>query len=319
MVREQQKWKLLTTAILIIIAIMITSYPEISADDLDLTYEIPKARLIAKMNNYTRKITQFDFFGEPFPEKTQIDLDVEYQGTAVSSNYIIDTTENEWVYTTTFLKLLMEQYIRYTYKMGIRLNYYWDSLTFENGVDFYLYPYIIPEAATWDYFVGLGEMLNDRYEEIAQEGHDVNFLYIISEKDNYFLFESWLGGEFNGQYGVITNEASTYSDPANVTFDNLFKIAINKQSGIISGFRMKGRVNGKINDDKMNVQFEYQYQEKGYHLANFRLGPNFIVDPYLGRKIAIASSVIIPVSVIASVVFILIRKRKAKKTPLIDN
>ena len=74
----------------------------------------------------------------------------------------------------------------------------------------------------------------------------------------------------------------------------MFKIVIDKYSGIIYGLGIKGRVQGIINQTKVNVQLDYCCELENYHLSSYSIGPAFYVNPYLDRNLAI----IIPISIL---------------------
>ncbi|MBN1329065.1 MAG: hypothetical protein JXA54_06290, partial [Candidatus Heimdallarchaeota archaeon] len=65
---------------------------------------------------------------------------------------------------------------------------------------------------------------------------------------------------------------------------------------------------------------DYQYDKLGSSMTGFTLGPNFIVDPYLGRKIGLSVGVVLGIIGITSLtVFLSLHLKKRRKGKLLNN
>ncbi|MBN1330939.1 MAG: hypothetical protein JXA54_15815 [Candidatus Heimdallarchaeota archaeon] len=85
---------------------------------------------------------------------------------------------------------------------------------------------------------------------------------------------------------------------------------INKYTGFIEGFRIKGRTLGTLNQSHFNVLLDYQYDKLGSFMTGFGLRPNFIIDPYLGRKIGVVLGLLIIISLTISLPLFIRKRRK---------
>lgn len=312
MVREQQKWKLVVIIfVLIISGTSITrNIPKGECSTEVLTYTIKKARIIAEIINGF-ETTNYQFDNTSFPENTDVILTTTIGGGAATVELAKDDALRVDYYTTDWFKLILPRLVEETYLFAHSLYSWPDIRGSKDGYVLEMFPYLEPVASTWQFFEDFGDSMVNAFNQYKNQGYEVDFeYYFIDDRNNYY-FECWCGGEINGEYGAVS--VSGQKTSANVTYDNLYKMVIDKNSGIVQGARVKGRIKGVLNDDWINIQEDYQYELKRYNLPRFKLGPNFIVDPNIEQKIVIASSILIPLSMATIIgIILVIRKRKAK-------
>ncbi|MBN1330662.1 MAG: hypothetical protein JXA54_14405, partial [Candidatus Heimdallarchaeota archaeon] len=242
--------------IVIFINILITmqfAIPSHGDSTVQLTYKITKSRLIAKVDDKNLKTNNFIFSRYYFPEGTKIDVLMNYDETGMYADYTLNNLTDDFAYWTGALKIIMKQHLVHTYRLSYALTMYWNDLNeLADGYPLYLYPYITPESSTWNYFAAISEEYKNFYDVLAAQGHDVSCDYTTSITSDAFIFEFWSGGNFTGLYKDVVID-STLKNPLSISYDNLFKIVINKYTGFIEGFHIKGRTLGTLNQSHFNV------------------------------------------------------------------
>ncbi len=276
-----------------IITICSICNPQVTATTNSVHYKITRTRLLANIGQKSMKTNQFQMNEVSYPEKTKIDTTTNINSNGVFGNYTIGTNSKYYYWPTSMLKLVLPIHLEEVHRITFKLFKYWEfNEGIKNGLNLYIYPYISPSPDTWNYFKNLGIAMNNTYNQYSNQDHEVQFDYSYTENDRKIIFEYWGGGTINGSYGEIFGY--NYNLQSSVTFDNLFKIVIDKYSGIIYGLGIKGRVQGIINQTKVNVQLDYCCELENYHLSSYSIGPAFYVNPYLDRNLAI----IIPISIL---------------------
>lgn len=274
----------------------------------ELSYKIATSKLVAKIGDNIVKTNKFQFRNTTFPEKTTVQVTANIQGIGVTGNYTINQLTRTYVYSFNIFQLLVPKFLEKTYDLTYSVYKSWEIQSFNRGFYFELYPYVYPHYTTWQFFDNLRDSLENTYDQYKTQGYEVDYAFHTNSDENYYSFESWTGGEINGEYGDIS--ANPYHIPANVSYDNLFKIVINKHTGIVSGFRMKGRVNGLLNGTKVDVQLDYQYTKSGSSMRNFVIGPSFTVAPFFWRNVGISTIIILTVITTSILTTFLVKRKK---------
>lgn len=274
----------------------------------ELLYKITRSRLVANIGDNEVKTNKVQFQNTTFPERTNVQVTANIQSIVVNGNFTIDQLTRTYSYSNNMFQLLVPKFMEKTYEKTYSVYHSWEVQSINKGFYFELYPYVYPDFTTWQFFTNLGNSLENTYNLYKAQGHKVDFEYLVNENQNYYSFESWSGGEINGEYGEIS--AHSYHEPANVSYDNLFKIVIDKYTGIVYGFRMKGRVNGLLNGIKVDVQLDYLYEKSGYSMRNFGIGPTFIVAPFFWRNFGISALAILTVISISVLTTHFVRRKK---------
>jgi len=311
------------TQVFILLTILLTAQviQNIKEDStVELTYRITKSQLIAHVDENSLKTNKFNFDWHYFPEGTKITVLINYDEAGMNADFILDNLTDDFVYSIDALKIIVFNHLVHTYRLSYALTMYWNDLgELADGYSLYFYPYFTPGLSTWNYFTAIGEEYRIFYEDLASQGHDVSCDYATKTTSDKFIFEFWNGGNFTGKYKTVVID-SGFDNPISISYDNLFKIVINKNTGFIEGFHIKGRTLGTLNQSHFNVLLDYQYDKIGSSMSGFTLGTNFIVDPYLGRKIGVISGLLIILSLTISLpLFIRKRRKRINNKTILNN
>ncbi|MFW9924828.1 MAG: choice-of-anchor S family protein [Candidatus Thorarchaeota archaeon] len=165
-----------------------------------------------------------------------------------------------------------------------------------NLILYTIFPYLDPVYTTY---------LNSP-ENLVQaiKGHfnnhwypDVECLADYSSIDNVLYFENWVGGKVDGYFGESINEKTNY--PSKISFGNSIHLVVNKISGTVYGFGLRGWVEGTINDISVKVSCSYEYELLGYDLPDYSFGSykNFLKND---KTLTIVLSSVIPSVVVVA-------------------
>lgn len=298
----------------IAILILFLVFENVSVDAIsnDIKYRIHKSRFIAEIGDNTARTKDFWLNEITYPEKKIVTASIEIDNIGVTGNLFINENSEYFAWPTSMLKLRLPNHFEQVPITAYRLLRNWElNKKIEQGYNLYIYPYIIPSFETWNYFETIGDTFESEYEDYKNQGHAVNCQFVYTDEQGIVTFEIWCGGVLSGLYSDIFESA--YDIPANILFDNLFKIVIEKSSGIITGLGIKGRTEGYLNQTKVKVKYDYYCGIEDYKVQEFTIGPKFYVLPYLIRDLKIILPILSMFMIVCIIVFILRKRLKNKE------
>ncbi|NHK30366.1 MAG: hypothetical protein FK730_03380 [Asgard group archaeon] len=268
-----------------------------------LYYKVITSKVSAEIGENKITTKGFSFDGEKFPSGTKVKVTVNYVGGGMNGLFEIGENSRSFGYTTGFLESKLQQFIKRTSLLTTSLLADWERENFENGFYFYLYPYIDPINASWEFLDSIGKEMMTEMQAYEAMGHVLMNEYRFEESVSNVYLETWNYGEIIGQYD--DEIGFPYDLPVNSIFYNRFQISFEKTTGKLLGMRMKGSVENNNVSQPIDVAIDYQIENEKYNLPFFKLNNN---KPILISIFIPISTLVIIFPVVFTILFI--RKKK---------
>jgi len=176
-------------------------------------------------------------------------------------------------------------------------NGFWIDLTFFN-IRLYINPLFNDYLFSPD---ELGEDICYFFNRWSYRYPDIECSYNYSIVNKILVFESWVGGEINTQFGNIITDSADF--PTDITFSNNFHFAIDQELGLVLGFGQRGWVKGIINDEKVKVSMEFDFEFENYTMQDYQFGA---FKDFTKNNLPLILSLSIGIPVIMSISIIII-------------
>ena len=162
-------------------------------------------------------------------------------------------------------------------------------------------PFLNVLAGTWDLFKQVTEDLAVNHTILGYT-FESNLIVNATYDDNgtIFVFEFYFGDKYITTISTLASNISI-----NLDIEHNYQFAYVKSTGVMLGMRMKGTVDGNINETAFSFVYNYRTEQNGYDLPNFKFGglPSW---PFPGLTVVIT---FVSIAILSSVV-IISRKRK---------
>jgi len=280
---------------------------QISVGDT-LYFKVVTSKISAEVGANSVSSKGINFLGDNYPQGTIIQVYVNLVGEGMNGNFTIDGKSMRFGYPVdSFLTNIFPRFLEKTSQLTSSLIGFWDREYFEEGFSLYLYPYIDPIEESWISINNTGNAMVAELESYEELGLELEYSFLLKDKNNKIYFETWNKGEITSQFEESLDHP--YSIPANYSFENRFQIVFDKSSGQMLGMHMKGETNGEIAEGSVRVKLDYKIEKVGYNL------PWFKIENTASILIAILVPTVAVGAVIPTVVVIRKRRKNREKLP----
>ncbi|MHA1187781.1 MAG: choice-of-anchor S family protein [Candidatus Heimdallarchaeota archaeon] len=278
-----------------------------------LQFKVLHSKITATVGSNSVTETGFKFYGTNYPQRTSVDVLVNWIGDGINVNHSIGDESYNSGFMGNWFEYEVPGAVKFTSLLTCYLVTNWDFHDFTKGYYFYLSPYIYRSFDSWAFFSSYKSSLEAELTTIQQLVSPIDFAVISRETDETIYFESWFGGEDCTSFCDVFGYHIDYS--SSVSFGNQFQIQFSKTTGLVEGYRKRGWVSGMIDGNDVQISMDYHYEAKGYSLPRFSVGKyvDFFPKTYL---YAVIPSIVILVGVAS---FFVIKYRKKKKIRNLDS
>ncbi|MBN1329848.1 MAG: hypothetical protein JXA54_10275 [Candidatus Heimdallarchaeota archaeon] len=236
------------------------------------TYDIVNSDYNVTFGIHSAEVSGYEIDGQPFNENTQVVLNItEITEFGITYNVSADGYTEE-IYDSVAFSMLEFYYILMLYPIFMTTQIIfstWDQSSVEQGhLGALMLPFLSVNGTTWNILIQLANGIHttgNLYSYTFASGVTMDATY--TNTTDYFIFDFLLTAKI-----AETVEYMTQGALLNATIEHKFKFAYSKNSGVMSGMRLKGSVSGFSNGTILDIDYNYLTEREGYDLPAFALG-----------------------------------------------